>query len=89
MVKAMRAVQKEHPIIIDLVKIGEDLGYEKGREEGLRTARQMLLDLLAARGIPPRSETRARIERETDLEVLRVWFQRAVVADSAESAIGD
>jgi hypothetical protein len=86
MIRAMS--QTDPPLVIeDLVRFGEDRGYERGRNEGLDAGRvelrRSVLELLEARGIEIEPGVRARIATENDLERLRGWIRRAALATSA------
>ena len=86
------------PIIIeDLVKIGEDMGLERGRAEGLELGRaegkaegkaEGVLAVLEARGVAVPDPIRRRVIACTDVAKLDAWIRRAaVVSDAAE--LGD
>jgi len=79
----------EAVIIEDLVDYGFEQGLEQGLEQGtVIGARQMLLDLLDARGLTPSVEQRDRIDREIVLPNLRAWHRRAATASSMDEVIG-
>ncbi|MDT0381625.1 hypothetical protein RM572_22960 [Streptomyces sp. DSM 42041] len=61
-------------------------GMEEGREEGCAAGRaHAVLRLLEKRGVPTLAATRARITGCTDLDLLDVWFDRALtVTDATE-----
>jgi len=89
MIKAMEAAKMEPVVIEDLVRIGEDLGIERGRAEGIEAAREMLLETLAARGLEPTAAERMRFEGESSLDHLRAWHRAALRAESMADVIPD
>ncbi len=102
MVRAMEQANLEPIVIEDLVKFGQDQGFEqgleRGREEGLErgreegsiaNARSSLLEVFEARGITLGADERARIDAEPSLDRLRAWFRRALTAASAAEALSD
>lgn len=59
-------------------------GIEKGIEQGVeKGAREVLLSLLAARGIKLSTTQRQKIDETHDLEVLQRWAVRAATATTA------
>jgi hypothetical protein len=67
-------------VIEDLVKFGEDRGFEKG---ALKAERSMLRRVLELRHIVLGPEAEARIAACTDPATLQRWFDHAVLAASA------
>jgi hypothetical protein len=65
---------------------GREEGRTEGRVEGTRAA---LLAVLAARGLAPSDEVRARIEACTDGELLQRWISRAASATSEDEVFAD
>ena len=65
--------------------LGEARGEARGTVTGLRSA---IFDVLDARGFKVNAIAKRRIERETDVDVLRRWHKCAVSAEKA-SAIFD
>ncbi len=82
MIDAMEWNDQEPILIEDLIKIGEDDGFEKGLRSALRT-------VLDARGIPLDEVQRARIEAEVDVARLSAWMRRAVLAKDGASVFAD
>lgn len=80
MIEAMEWNGQEPILIEDLIKIGEDDGFEKGRQDALREALATVLD---ARGIPLDDIQRARVRLEEDVERLSTWMRRAATARDA------
>jgi hypothetical protein len=87
--QAMKTEGLEPIVIEDLVRFGEDRGYERGLREGterglrdLAALARAILDGLVERGVVLDAAQRARIEGETDPARLREWL-RAVVAGRA------
>lgn len=93
MVNATERARVEPVIIEDLVKIGEDIGYEKGlehgREQGRTALLRTLLDILETRSIPLTAGDRARLDREESIERLQRWTRRALTARSAADVLSD
>jgi predicted transposase YdaD len=92
MVTAMEQASLEPVIIEDLVKFGEDRGYERGRLEGeeqgrLEEERATLRRVLALRKLGLKAEGEARIDACTDLATLQRWLDQAVFAASADEAL--
>ncbi|WP_345337965.1 hypothetical protein [Actinomadura viridis] len=61
----------------------------KGRAEGMAEGRiegttEAVLRVLTRRGLVPSEEERGRITSCTDLELLEVWHDRAITAESVE-----
>lgn len=86
MLDAMEWNDQEPILIEDLIKIGEDDGFEKGQQCTLRSALRTVLD---ARGIPLDEAQRARIEAEVDVARLSAWMRRAVLAKDSASVFAD
>jgi hypothetical protein len=84
MVKAMEQANLEPVIIEDLVKFGEDRGYERGR---LEEERSTLRRVLALRKLGLKPDGEARIDACTDLATLQRWHDQAVVAASADEVL--
>jgi hypothetical protein len=94
MAKALDEMNMEPIIIEDLVKFGEDRGFEKGIEKGieegrLEMAREMLLEMLDLRGISVDDSTRARILTEPSMDRLREWCRRALTESSVKAIVRD
>ena len=90
MIDAMEWNDQEPILIEDLIKIGEDDGFEKGLEQGQRrTLRSALRTVLETRGIPLDEAQRARIEAEVDAARLSAWMRRAVLAKDSASVFAD
>jgi hypothetical protein len=99
MVTAMEQANLEPVIIEDLVKFGEDRGYERGRLEGrleeeraalhrrLEEARATLRRVLALRKLGLKADGEARINACTDLATLQRWLDQAVLAATADEAL--
>jgi hypothetical protein len=92
MVTAMEQANLEPVIIEDLVKFGEDRGYERGRLEGeergwLEAERATLRRVLALRKLGLNADGEARIDACTDLATLQRWHDQAVLAASADEAL--
>jgi hypothetical protein len=84
MVAAMEQANLQPVIIEDLVKFGEDRGYERGQlEEGRATLRRVL----ALRKLRVKADGEARINACMDLETLRRWHDQAVLAATADEAL--
>lgn len=83
MVLAMKMESMEPIVIEDLVKFGEDRGYDRGWAAGLELLRGALLDVLGARAIPVGPDELARIALEASPEQLREWSRRAATATAA------
>ncbi|EDM77659.1 hypothetical protein PPSIR1_13940 [Plesiocystis pacifica SIR-1] len=70
--------------------LGHEEGLEKGREQGLAEGRRhvlktMVLALLELRGLTVSELERARIDRETGVEVLERWAELARTATHASA----
>jgi hypothetical protein len=94
MAKVLDEMNMEPIIIEDLVKFGEDRGFEKGIEKGieegrLEMAREMLLEMLDLRGISVDDSTRARILTEPSMDRLREWCRRALTESSVKAIVRD
>jgi hypothetical protein len=88
MVTAMEQVNLEPVIIEDLVKFGEDRGYERGRLEGrLEAERATLRRVLALRKLELKAGDEARINACMDLATLQRWLDQAVLAATADEAL--
>jgi hypothetical protein len=83
-VGAMKEAGAEPVVIEDLVKFGEDRGYERGQ---LLLARSALRRVLAVRKLPLSPEGERRIDACTDLDTLSRWHDQAVLAASADEAL--
>jgi len=81
---AMEQANLEPVIIEDLVKFGEDRGYERGR---LEEERATLRRVLALRKLELKADGEARINACTDLATLQRWLDQAVLAATAEEAL--
>ncbi len=68
----------------DLVRFGEDRGYERGRTEEERAT---LRRVLALRKLGLKAEGEARIDACADLATLQRWLDQAVLAASADEAL--
>jgi len=67
---------------------GLEEGLEKGREEGMVLAKaEVLLKILAGRGLVPSQAQRAHVLACTDRAVLDRWIDRAFQATSVEETI--
>ena len=67
---------------------GKAEGLAAGKAEGLAEGkREDLLTVLLERGLPLTDEERARIEKCTDVEQLRLWHRRAITAASAADVL--
>ena len=95
MVAAMEQANLEPVIIEDLVKFGEDRGYERGRLEEQRAsldrrleeARVTLRRVLALRKLGLKVDSEARIDACMDLATLQRWHDQAVLAATADEAL--
>lgn len=75
MMEAMKAEDLEPIVIEDLVRFGEDRGYERGVREGAASAiARAILDILAQRGSVLDDERRCRLDAEKDPGRLREWL---------------
>ena len=91
MIRAMAAADFEPIVIEDLVRFGEDRGFERGlargieqgRAQGVEHLRGALLELIAVRLLKLNAEERKRIDAERDPDVLRAWISRAARVGSA------
>ncbi|MFD3972481.1 hypothetical protein [Streptomyces cyaneofuscatus] len=59
---------------------------DEGRAEGRR---EDILRILAVRGVEVPDEVRQRITGCKDLDVLDVWFGRAITASTADAVLGE
>jgi hypothetical protein len=84
MVTAMEQANLEPVIIEDLVKFGEDRGYERGR---LEEERATLRRVLALRKLGLKADGEARINACMDLATLQRWLDQAVLAATADEAL--
>jgi len=84
MVMAMEQANLGPVIIEDLVKFGEDQGYERGRLEERRGA---LRSVLALRKLRLKADGEARINACMDLATLQRWHDQAVLAATADEAL--
>jgi len=84
MVTAMEQANLEPIIIEDLVKFGEDRGYERGR---LEEERATLRRVLALRKLGLKADGEARINACMDLATLQRWLDQAVLAATADEAL--
>ncbi|MFO0757767.1 MAG: hypothetical protein U0359_14830 [Byssovorax sp.] len=84
MVNAMEQMSLEPVIIEDLVKFGEDLGFDKGRREEERAT---LRRVLALRKLPLGLEQEQQIDACADLATLRRWLDQAIFAATAAEAL--
>ena len=84
MVTAMEQANLGPVIIEDLVKFGEDRGYERGR---LEEERATLRRVLALRKLTLKADGEARIDACADLATLQRWLDQAVLAASADEAL--
>jgi len=100
MVMAMEQANLEPVIIEDLVKFGEDRGYERGLLEGeergrlegeergrLEERRGALRSVLALRKLGLKADGEARINACMDLATLQRWLDQAVLAATADEAL--
>ena len=100
MVTAMDQANLEPVIIEDLVKFGEDRGYERGRLEGeergrlegeergrLEERRGALRRVIALRKLGLKADGDARINACMDLATLQRWLDQAVLAATADEAL--
>jgi hypothetical protein len=92
MAKALDEMNMEPIIIEDLVKFGEDRGFEKGIEKGiekgrLEMAREMLLATLEIRGIVIDEAARTSILTEPSMDQLREWCRRALTESSVDAIL--
>ena len=75
-------------IIEDLVKLGEDRGYERGRLEGrIEERRAALRRVLAVRKLGLNADGEARINACMDLAMLQRWLDQAALAATADEAL--
>jgi hypothetical protein len=70
------------------VERGIEKGVERGREEGAQALRDLLLTLLAARGLRSTAAQRRRIQGTHSLETLRRWGERAATAATTAAVFG-
>ncbi|WP_227022972.1 hypothetical protein [Actinomadura rubrobrunea] len=66
--------------------------YGRGKAEGMAEGKvegeaEMILTVLAARGVEVSDEVRARIRSCTDLKVLKEWGRRATTAASVDDVV--
>ncbi|WP_432147537.1 hypothetical protein [Streptomyces sp. bgisy029] len=67
-----------------------DEGRAEGRVEGRVEGRgEDILRILAVRGVEVPDEVRQRITGCKDLDVLDVWFERAITASTADAVLGE
>ena len=102
LMQAMKRADMEPIVIEDLVKFGEDRGFERGIAQGvergiaqgseqgaLQNAKQALIDVLSARGLIANQTQLERIERESNLTRLRSWLRSAAIAASVGEVIAE
>jgi predicted transposase YdaD len=100
MVRAMEEAKLEPVICEDLVRYGFDQGIEEGLEKGraegraeglekgaLEMARQLVLEVLEARGLTLTEGERVRLDKETSLERLRAWHRSGLTAASVTDVL--
>ena len=69
----------------ELLAEGRNAGLAEGRTEGKA---EMLLRLMRTRRLGISEAQQARVEQCEDEEVLLRWFERAVVAETADEVFG-
>ncbi|HSK00551.1 MAG TPA: hypothetical protein VK932_04895, partial [Kofleriaceae bacterium] len=80
--------RKEKEFIVKMFKSWEE-GKDEARAEGrIETQADAVLAVLRVRGIPVPIPVRKRIRAEKDLQQLKSWHAKAVVATSIEDVIG-
>jgi Domain of unknown function (DUF4351) len=84
MLDAMAHVGVERIVIEDLVKFGEDRGFEQGLQQGLIQGEgRTLLKLLALRFGPVAPEVEARVRSAAEAQ-LDQWVERVLTAASLD-----
>jgi hypothetical protein len=84
MSRAMETRDVEPVIIEDLVRIGEDLGLERGQ---LEMAREELVAVVESHHLALTDEQRARIQAEESLPRLRIWLRAVASATSVDDLL--
>ena len=80
-VKKSREMEARFMILEEMMRDERNAGRAEGKTEGVKYT---LLETINAYGEIP-SELQEKIEKETDLEVLKSWFQTALRAGSVEA----
>lgn len=80
-VKKSREMEARFMILEEMLRDERNAGRAEGKTEGVKYT---LLETINAYGEIP-SELQEKIEKETDLEVLKSWFQTALRAGSVEA----
>ncbi|MBI2894497.1 MAG: hypothetical protein HYY06_13175 [Deltaproteobacteria bacterium] len=93
MMEAMKAEELQPIVIEDLVRFGEDRGYERGMREGVERGMRegaaaaivrAILAVMAQRGIAVDDALRSRIEAESDEARPREWLLALVTGDTID-----
>jgi DNA-binding transcriptional regulator PaaX len=71
-------------IIEDLIHIGEEYGFDRGR---LASSRAAVGRVLSRRGLAVTAEQQAQIDGCEDLATLERWHDLAITAPSADDAL--
>ena len=94
----MTTTEFHHPFVDGFVAEGEARGLAEGEARGLAQGEarglaqgeaRMLLRVLAARGLAPPAQIRARVLACTDAAQLDAWGERAATANTVEDVFGD
>ena len=86
----MTTTEFHHPFVDGLLAEGEARGLADGEAKGLAEGEaRMLLRVLAARGLAPPAQIRARVLACTDAARLGAWGERAATANTIEDVFGD
>ncbi len=84
MVRAMDTAGLQSIIIEDLIHIGEEFGFDRGR---ITSSRAAVARVLSRRGLAVTAEQQARLDTCEDLATLERWHDQAVTAPSADEAL--
>jgi flagellar biosynthesis/type III secretory pathway protein FliH len=98
----MTTTEFHHPFVDRLLAEGEAKGLAEGEAKGLAEGEakgeakgqakgeaQMILRILAARGLQPPAAIRERVLACTDTSQLETWGDRAATANTIEDVFGD
>jgi hypothetical protein len=84
----MEQANVEAVVLLEIVKIGVDLGKRKHLKQGRRwEARGTLRRVLALRKLALNAQQEQEIDACTDLTTLRRWLDQAIFAESAADAL--
>jgi hypothetical protein len=90
----MTTTEFHHPFVDRLLAEGEAKGLAEGEAKGeakgqAKGEAQMILRILAARGLQPPAAIRERVLACTDTSQLETWGDRAATANTIEDVFGD